>query len=215
MDRVHEQRLDRNYRYQRHVYDLTREYYLLGRDTLISGLVPPEKGSILEIGCGTARNLIKAAEQYPYAHLLGIDLSRAMLETARQKLEGRGLGGRVHLAHADVTSFDPLMLFGRRSFDCIFFSYALSMIPPWQEALARSVDFLAPGGSLHVVDFGVGNGLPSVANAALRAWLARFHVTPRDGLEPYLHRLVAERRADLFVTLLYRGYTIYSVLTTR
>ena len=44
MDRAHERLLDRNYRYQRHIYDLTREYYLLGRDRMIEHLSPPDGG---------------------------------------------------------------------------------------------------------------------------------------------------------------------------
>ncbi|MDH4412604.1 MAG: SAM-dependent methyltransferase, partial [Rhizobium sp.] len=34
----HADRMDRMYRYQRHIYDLSRKYYLLGRDHMIAGL---------------------------------------------------------------------------------------------------------------------------------------------------------------------------------
>ena len=61
-------------------------------------------------------------------------------------------------------------------------SYALSMIPPWREALAHALDVVAPGGSLHIVDFGDCAGLPGPFKAALRRWLAMFDVTPRDDL---------------------------------
>ena len=50
-------RMNRMYRRQRHIYDGTRRYYLLGRDRLISGLKPAPGASVLEIGCGTGRNL--------------------------------------------------------------------------------------------------------------------------------------------------------------
>jgi len=50
--------MDRMYRHQRHIYDASRKFYLLGRDALITGLAPPKGGTILEIGCGTGRNLI-------------------------------------------------------------------------------------------------------------------------------------------------------------
>ena len=50
--------MDRLYRRQRHFYDVTRKHYLLGRDRLIDGLAPPSGGRVLEIGCGTARNLV-------------------------------------------------------------------------------------------------------------------------------------------------------------
>ena len=71
--------MDRIYRHQRHVYDLTRRYYLFGRDRLLRELQPPPGGRVLEIGCGTARNLLAAHDLYPTARLFGIDISREML----------------------------------------------------------------------------------------------------------------------------------------
>jgi S-adenosylmethionine-diacylgycerolhomoserine-N-methlytransferase len=215
MDITLQDRLDGNYRYQRHVYDLTREYYLLGRDRLIAGLAPPEGGSVLEVGCGTARNLIQAAKLYPHAQLFGIDLSRMMLETAQHSLAQNGLAYRVHLAHADATTFDPVPLFGYKRFDRIFFSYSVSMIPPWRAALAHAVEHLAPGGSLHLVDFGRGEGLPAAANRVLRAWLSHFHVTPRDDIEGHLRDLGASQQCDLYFSPRHRGYSNYAVLAKR
>jgi S-adenosylmethionine-diacylgycerolhomoserine-N-methlytransferase len=55
--------MNRTYRHQRHIYDVTRKYYLFGRDRLIARLDPPAGGRVLEIGCGTARNLIAAARR--------------------------------------------------------------------------------------------------------------------------------------------------------
>ena len=74
--------MDAIYRTQRHFYDLTRKYYLLGRDGLIDALAPSKDGSVIEIGCGTGRNLIVAARAWPDARFYGIDISEAMLETA-------------------------------------------------------------------------------------------------------------------------------------
>ena len=48
-------------------------------------------------------------------------------------------------------------------------SYALSMIPPWREALAQALDVVAPGGSLQIVDFGDCAGLPRPFKAGLAA----------------------------------------------
>ncbi len=36
----HARRMDHMYRYQRHFYDVTRKYYLFGRDTLIREMNP-------------------------------------------------------------------------------------------------------------------------------------------------------------------------------
>src|SRR5262245_16282875 len=128
--------MDRMYRHQRHVYDLSRKYYLLGRDRLIARLALEPGQSVLEIGCGTGRNLIAAARRYPLAHLHGLDVSSAMLATARRTIARAGLASRIRLAQADATAIDAAALFGEARFDRVFISYSLSMIPAWRDVLA-------------------------------------------------------------------------------
>ena len=202
--------MDRIYRRQRHVYDLSRKYYLLGRDRLIDGLAPPPGGRVLEIGCGTARNLIAVAHRHPATPLFGIDLSLEMLDTARRRVDREGLGQRIRLAHADATAFDPALLFGMPGFSRIFFSYTLSMIPDWEKALAQSVVWLQPGGELHLVDFGGQERLPRWFRGGLRQWLKMFHVTPRDTLEGALSRLPSKIEVRTFERS-HRGYAQYAV----
>src|SRR6516225_9312203 len=96
--------MDRIYRRQRHLYDFTRKYYLLGRDRLIHRLSPPAGSRVLEIGCGTARNLVVAAHAYPDVHFFGIDISHEMLATARHIVERDGMAGDIRLAQADATT---------------------------------------------------------------------------------------------------------------
>ena len=203
--------MDRIYRRQRHFYDFTRKYYLLGRDGLIEGLSPPPDGRVLEIGCGTARNLIATARTWPDARLYGIDISAEMLDTARQLVGRAQLAHRVELARADATSFDPAWLFGAPSFTRIFFSYSLSMIPAWQDALVEAISWLAPGGELHVVDFGGQERLPFPLRAGLRRWLAHFHVSPRDGLQSELEMLTSRAGTLKRFERPYGGYAQYAV----
>lgn len=207
--------MDGVYRWQRHIYDATRKYYLLGRDRLIAGLDVPPGGTVLEIGCGTGRNLLHAARRYPGARLHGLDISAAMLETADATLSRHGLRGRVALARADATRFDARTLFGDAAFDRIFVSYALSMIPGWEQAVDAALGALAPSGSLHVVDFGQQERLPGWFAGALRAWLARFHVSPRAGLVAEIAaRAEADGRPTAF-TPLFHGYAWLVVVGPR
>ena len=187
--------MDRIYRRQRHLYDSTRKYYLLGRDRLIERLSPPSGGRVLEIGCGTARNLVAAAGAYPHAKYYGIDISAAMIETARAKVARTGLSPRIRLARADATRFDSDLLFGVPGFSRVFLSYSLSMIPQWRAALAQSLACLLPGGELHVVDFGGQEQLPVWFRRGLRIWLAQFHVDLRDGLEAEFAALERDRKS--------------------
>jgi S-adenosylmethionine-diacylgycerolhomoserine-N-methlytransferase len=203
--------MDRLYRRQRHVYDITRKYYLLGRDRLIRRLDPPAGSRVLEIGCGTARNLIVAARHYPDVRFFGIDISSEMLETARRLVERQGLGADIRLARADATAFDPALLFGVPGFSRIFVSYSLSMMPGWQSVLAQALGWLAPGGELHVVDFGGQERLPDWFRRGLREWLRLFHVTPRDELERELTLLGLRTGALTIFERPFRGYTQYAI----
>jgi S-adenosylmethionine-diacylgycerolhomoserine-N-methlytransferase len=204
--------MDGVYRHQRHIYDLTRKYYLLGRDRMLRGLDTPLEGTVLEIGCGTGRNVVLASRLYPEARLFGFDISAEMLRTAAASLAKEGIAGRVKLAEGDATQFDALQLFGRAHFDRIFISYALSMIPGWERAIGEALACLAPGGSLHVVDFGSQERLPRWFRSMLRAWLAKFHVAPRDTMRAELERQARTAGMSLEFTPLYRGYAVHAVI---
>ncbi|WP_338445779.1 class I SAM-dependent methyltransferase [Pelagerythrobacter marensis] len=187
-ERDHAALMDRVYRGQRHIYDLTRKYYLLGRDRLIADLACRPGDAVLEIACGTGRNLAKVGRRWPGTQLYGIDISREMLRSAEASL-----GDRAVLAAADACGFDPQAVLGRALFDRVVLSYSLSMIPDWEAALNHAASLLAPGGTLHVVDFGDLEGLPSPFARGLRAWLARFHVEPRNRLAAVGERIAADR----------------------
>jgi S-adenosylmethionine-diacylgycerolhomoserine-N-methlytransferase len=196
--------MDRMYRYQRHIYD-----------RLIAGLDVPSGGSVLEVGCGTGRNLVRAAKRYPEARLFGFDISSEMLDTAASRIASRGLTGRIRLAEADATSFAPGRSFGEDGFDRVFLSFTLSMIPEWERALAQAWTSVRPGGSLHVVDFGQQNGLPVWFRALLFAWLTQFSVTPRALMRARLQSIADQSNARLEFRSLYRGYSELAVLTRR
>jgi S-adenosylmethionine-diacylgycerolhomoserine-N-methlytransferase len=198
--------MDAIYRTQRHFYDLTRKYYLLGRDRLIRHLSPPPGGSVLEIGCGTGRNLIVAARAWPDAHFFGIDISEAMLETARAKVAKAGLSDRITLVQGDATAFDAQALFGRPAFDRVFQSYTLSMIPDWQGAIREAAAKIAPGGRLDIVDFGQQNGLPRLWRKLLFAWLAKFDVSPRATLREAVEGVAAAQGLEADFLPLRFGY---------
>ena len=206
-------RMNRMYRRQRHIYDGTRRYYLLGRDRLIDGLAAKAGESVLEVGCGTGRNLVLAAQLYPEARFFGIDVSTEMLTSAISAISRRGLDGRIRVAHGDATAFNPENLFEVASFDHVMISYSLSMIPDWRRVLQTAASRLKPGGRLHVVDFGGQERLPGIVRPLLLQWLALFHVTPRDGLERELSEMARGSGAGLAFERPFRGYAQYAVLT--
>lgn len=204
--------MDDVYALHRHFYDFTRKFYLFGRDRLIRQLAPPPGGTVLEIGCGTARNLVVAAKQWRDCKLYGFDISEAMLETAQKSVAKNGLGGRIQLAQGDAGKFDVQALFGLQQVDRVFMSYTISMIPPWQEAIELGAACLAPGGSLHIVDFGQYERLPGWARRLHFKSLNDFHVHPRRDLPEVLARIAEEQGLTVEFTPLWRGYTWSAVL---
>lgn len=199
--------MDRTYRHQRWIYDITRKYFLFGRDHLIAHLDPPPGGSVLEIGCGTGRNLELIGRRYPDCRLFGLDISSEMLRSAHAKL-----GARAQLAEADATEFDPQALFGIAGFDRVVLSFAISMIPDWQKALEQAIAALAAGGTLHVVDFGSQEDMPRWFGRGLDAWLKKFHVEPRRSLPDILPELAARAGATAEHAQLHRGYSVYATV---
>jgi S-adenosylmethionine-diacylgycerolhomoserine-N-methlytransferase len=141
-------RMDRMYRPQKHIYDLTRRYYLIGRDRLIEELGARAGQTVLDVGCGTGRNLKLIGERYPGARLFGLDAAEPMLEIAATKLARAGV--RATLARGVAEALDPVALFAHPGrFDHITVSYCLSMVDDPEAAIRSAVRQLAPGGTLH------------------------------------------------------------------
>jgi len=141
--------LARYYRLHAGIYDATRWSFLFGREELLRQVrCKSEPARILEVGCGTGRNLARLAHWFPAAELTGIDLSESMLAKARRRLGH--VAQRVSLLHAAYEQ--PLG--GDRGFDLIVASYALSMFNPgWDAALRLMHDDLSPQGRVAIVDF--------------------------------------------------------------
>ncbi len=151
------------YRFHAHIYDATRWSFLFGRRAMVrlaaravnptttwEGAPPGTSGRtprVLEVGCGTGRNLLALAAALPAAHITGVDLCAPMLEKARKAV--RGLGARIELRHQ---AYDA-DLFPAAGFDLVLFSYALTMFNPgFERALDAARQHLTPDGRLAVVD---------------------------------------------------------------
>lgn len=124
------------------IYDATRWSFLFGREAVIrraAGFINPRR--ILEVGCGTGRNLRSLQRLFPEAEITGLDLSADMLRIAKTKTSGVKLIQRPYDAPAG-------------GFDLILCSYALSMFNPgWDLAIQTAAADLNPNGIIAVVDF--------------------------------------------------------------
>jgi S-adenosylmethionine-diacylgycerolhomoserine-N-methlytransferase len=185
--------MDAMYRWTRYIYDFTRKYYLLGRDRLLRDMELKPGDRVLEIGCGTARNLIRLARQRPDVRCFGLDASNEMLATAAAKVKFRGLEDRIILKHclAEELSYEKTFELNA-PFDAAFFSYSLSMIPTWPQAIDAALANIKRGAAFHVVDFWDQGSWPPWFRWVLKHWLDLFHVVHRPELLDYLRDLDAK-----------------------
>jgi S-adenosylmethionine-diacylgycerolhomoserine-N-methlytransferase len=207
--------MDRMYHVTRHVYDLTRRYYLFGRDRMLERVATDEQSATLEVGCGTARNLIRLAKRPAPGRLYGLDASHEMLETAAGSIR-RASVGEIVLRQGLAEQLDACRMFGRDTpFDTIFFSYCLSMVPAWPGAIEAALANLKPGGQIVIVDFWDQADLPSWFAAGLKRWLALFHVFYRPEVHRALVDLGESGRADVAFEAVGKRYAYIATVRKR
>jgi len=212
--------MDQMYRVTRHIYDVTRAYYLLGRDRMLAKVVTNPSTATLEVGCGTARNLIKLARRAEPGLLCGLDASQEMLDTAAASIARAGVPAagheRIRLRQGLAERLDAKTMFGRdEPFDTIFFSYCLSMVPTWPGAIEAAMANLKTGGHLVIVDFWDQKDLPGVFAAGLKKWLSLFHVHYRPEVHDALAALGTAGRADVTFESVQKRYAYIASLKKR
>lgn len=169
--------LERYYQFHSRIYDATRWSFLFGREeVLLRAACVSKPQRILEVGCGTGRNLPGLRRCFPQAHVTGVDLSEQMLSIAATKVKD----DRTTLLRRSYSA--PVHEGGSR-FDLVLFSYALTMFNPgWEQAIDAAWDDLEEGGVIAVVDFS------HTRFSWFRNWMGVNHVRMEGHLWPYLRR---------------------------
>lgn len=117
-------------------------------------------GHVLEVGCGTGRNLARLVQAVgPGGHVYGVDLSEGMLSRAQERC-ARHAWQNVTLLHSDAAAYTlPKQVNG------VLFSLSYSVIPDHYGALRRAWSYLRPGGHVVIMD---GKLIPGAAGRLLR-----------------------------------------------
>lgn len=169
--------LNRYYKIHSVIYDYSRWPILFGRNLLIRKLTQTNKQAnrILEVGCGTGKNLKRLQKQFPKAVIIGLDSSQDMLNVAAKKFS---IDLNIQLQHA---VFERKVFPEEERFDIIIFSYCLSMFGDnWSQALDDANHLLNKNGHIAVVDF------HDTPLTLMRNIWRSVHVKMDAVIEPYL-----------------------------
>ncbi|MGA7539975.1 MAG: class I SAM-dependent methyltransferase [Steroidobacteraceae bacterium] len=163
------ERLQAFYAPQAHRYDAFRRRLLHGREELIRRLPAGAGDVVVELGCGTGENLERFGSRLAgLRRLVLVDLCPALLERARARAARLA---NVQVIEADITRYRP-----PEPVDCVYLSYALTMVEDWRAVIANAVTMLGPGGTLGVVDFYVSSARPApgaIGHPPWERWLWR------------------------------------------
>lgn len=183
------------YRKRAGSYDVTANlYYLIGyrewayRKRAVEALELKPKDTVVEIGCGTGLNFgLYQSRIGPDGRVIGIDLNDAMLEKAAERVEREGWKN-VELVHADAASYRfP------QGVDAAISTFAITLVPEFDEVIRNAARALRPGGRLAVLDFKRPDWAPLWLVNAFVAITAPFGVSldlaerhPWESVERYL-----------------------------
>ncbi|CAK9216840.1 unnamed protein product [Sphagnum jensenii] len=156
---THKERLECFYGPQAHAYDHFRARFLHGREGMLKACAQEMKrlqnqdGLVwVDLGGGTGQNVETMARFFDisqFEKIYVVDICGPLCEVARKNVKQRGWTN-VEVFEADVCEFKP----ETAPATLITFSYSLSMIPPFLDAVDKAASYLDPAvGIIGVADF--------------------------------------------------------------
>jgi demethylmenaquinone methyltransferase/2-methoxy-6-polyprenyl-1,4-benzoquinol methylase len=136
-------------------YDFTDNlYYLIGfrevqhRKRAVSALGLKRGDTVVEVGCGTGLNFFYLLQSIgETGRVIGVDLTDAMLKKAMKRVQ-RNNWHNVELVEADAAAYVfPAGIQG------VLSTFALTLIPEYEQVIDHAARALAAGGRFVVADF--------------------------------------------------------------
>ena len=197
-------------------YDISANlYYLIGfRETRYRKLAIRELdlrpgNTVVEIGCGTGLNFNYLEQAVgPEGRIIGVDLTDKMLAVARERIARNGWPN-VELIKADAAAYTfPDRLNG------ILSTFAITLIPEYENIIGRGADALDYNGRMVIVDLRKPDRWPMWV-VKFMVWLTRPFGTSLDIAERKPWQAVEDRLADAKLTKLFGGFVFISSGTKR
>jgi demethylmenaquinone methyltransferase/2-methoxy-6-polyprenyl-1,4-benzoquinol methylase len=195
-------------------YNITAHlYYLMGvrvdryRKRTVAALRLRRGDRVLDLACGTGANFSWLEQAVgPQGHILGLDLTAAMLSEARKRIQ-KNHWTNVELLQADATNFtfpEPL--------DGVICTYAISLMPNFAAVIQKSATALKDGGRMAILDVRYTSGTSRFLNR-----VGDFLVKPFGSSDEVLRRRPWEEMPKYFssvqLTELYLGFLYIAVGT--
>ncbi|MEM7154090.1 MAG: methyltransferase domain-containing protein [Myxococcota bacterium] len=101
----------------------------------------PSEGTLVDVGCGCGGSTLMAARRQPGLSVIGVDVSSAMLERARERARDEGLD--IRFEHADAATARPAP-----GVDRIISRFGVMFFADLVAAFRNMRQWLKPGGRL-------------------------------------------------------------------
>lgn len=134
-------------------YDLLNRLLSFGidiwwRKKAIAQMKPFQPKFILDVATGTGDLALEALSLNP-DKIIGVDISKGMLEMGRKKMEQKGLTHKIELRLGDSEK----LLFPNNQFDAVMVSFGVRNFENLEIGLAEIFRVLKPGGQLMILEF--------------------------------------------------------------
>jgi arsenite methyltransferase len=130
----------------------------------LGGLEPGQ--TVLDLGCGAGTDLLIAAQMVgPQGEAIGVDMTPAMLDRARQSATEMGLDN-VEL-HESLIERLPI---ADASIDVVISNGVIDLVPDKEAVFAEIDRVLRPGGRLQVADVVIHTEVSEDARARIDLW---------------------------------------------
>lgn len=141
-------------------YDFMNHLLSLGIDIrwrrkAIRWLAPYQPKSILDVATGTGDFAIEALRLNP-DKIIGIDISRGMLEVGNRKIQKAGLQNKIELVYGDSEKLS----FQENNFDAVIVAFGVRNFENLDTGLLEIIRVLKPGGKLAVIEFSKPKSFP-------------------------------------------------------
>jgi len=138
----------------------------------IGGVLPEQPDPavfhrVLDVACGPGGWLIATAQRYPsISRLVGVDISRQMVASARERVEQRHLSERVEFQVMDALL---LLAFPASTFDLVNLRFGISFLRTWDwpKLLSEMLRVTHTGGVIRLTEGEVGGQSSSPAATKL------------------------------------------------